>query len=136
VHAGVALLSAVETATSQLASTLDAAALCKMTERGQAAGVVLDGPLAVDNAISAEAARLKGTASGVAGSADVLVVPGLVSSNMLAKQLGYPAGSRELRRGVAAHVPVAPTSRADLPASRMASVALAVLLAPLRALGI
>jgi phosphate acetyltransferase len=131
----VALLSAVETVTSRLASTLDAAALCKMAERGQIAGAVLDGPLAFDNAISAEAARIKGIASGVAGNADVLVVPDLVSGNMLAKQLEYLAGAASCGVVVGAQVPIALTSRADSPASRMASAALAALLAPQPAQG-
>jgi len=125
----VALLSAVETVTGSLVSTLDAAALCKMADRGQISGAVLDGPLAFDNAISAEAARVKGIASPVAGAADILVVPDLESGNMLAKQLEYLAGAAICGVVVGARVPIALTSRADLPSSRMASAAMAVMLA-------
>ncbi len=121
----VALLSAVETVTPAIASTLDAAALCKMADRGQIAHAVLDGPLAFDNAISAEAARIKGIASPVAGEADILVVPDLESGNMLAKQLEYLAGAAGCGAVLGARVPIALTSRADAPISRLASAALA-----------
>ncbi|MEY4749305.1 MAG: hypothetical protein RIQ60_1519 [Pseudomonadota bacterium] len=125
----VALLSAVETVTEKLASTLDAAALCKMADRGQIAGAVLDGPLAFDNAISAEAARIKGISSPVAGQADILFVPDLESGNMLAKQLEYLAGAASCGVVLGARVPIALTSRADPAISRVASAALAGVLA-------
>ncbi|MBT9594844.1 MAG: bifunctional enoyl-CoA hydratase/phosphate acetyltransferase [Vitreoscilla sp.] len=125
----VALLSAIETVTPRLTSTLDAAALCKMADRGQIAGAVLDGPLAFDNAISAEAAAIKGIESPVAGDADILVVPDLESGNMLAKQLEYLAGASGCGVVLGARVPIALTSRADPPISRQGSVALAGLLA-------
>lgn len=121
----VALLSAVETVTPTIASTLDAAALCKMADRGQIAGALLDGPLAFDNAISAEAARIKGIVSPVAGVADILVTPDLESGNMLAKQLEYLAGAAGCGVVLGARVPIALTSRADAPISRIASAALA-----------
>lgn len=126
----VAILSAVETVTPRLVSTLDAAALCKMADRGQITGAVLDGPLAFDNAISSEAARIKGIVSPVAGQADILVVPDLEAGNLLAKQLEYLAGAASCGVAVGAAVPIALTSRADSAASRMASAALAVLMAP------
>lgn len=125
----VALLAAVETVTPRLASTLDAAALCKMADRGQIAGAVLDGPLAFDNAISADAAAMKGIRSPVAGQADILVVPDLESGTMLAKQLDHLAGASGCGAVLGARVPIALTSRADPPISRRASVALAGLLA-------
>jgi phosphate acetyltransferase len=125
----VALLSAVETVTPRLASTIDAAALCKMADRGQITGALLDGPLAFDNAVSPEAARIKGIASPVAGCADVLVVPDLESGNMLAKQLEYLAGACSCGVVAGARVPIALTSRADPPLARAASAALALLLA-------
>jgi phosphate acetyltransferase len=121
----VALLSAVETVTPRLASTIDAAALCKMAERGQIAGALLDGPLAFDNAISAEAARIKGIVSQVAGQADILIVPDLEAGNMLGKQLEYLAGAASCGVVLGARVPIALTSRADAPISRVASAALA-----------
>ncbi|MBG6080351.1 phosphate acetyltransferase [Rubrivivax gelatinosus] len=121
----VALLSAVETVTPRLASTLDAAALCKMADRGQITGALLDGPLAFDNAISVEAARIKNIESPVAGNADILVVPDLEAGNMLAKQLEYLAGAASCGVVLGARVPIALTSRADAPISRMASAALA-----------
>jgi phosphate acetyltransferase len=121
----IALLSAVETVTARIASTLDAAALCKMAERGQIRGALLDGPLAFDNAISPEAARIKGIVSEVAGRADVLLVPDLEAGNMLAKQLEYLAGAASCGVVLGARVPIALTSRADSPTSRMASTALA-----------
>lgn len=125
----VAILSAVETVTSKLPSTLDAAALCKMADRGQITGGVLDGPLAFDNAISPEAAREKGLDSAVAGQADLLVVPDLVSGNILAKQLTFLAGADAAGVVVGARVPIILTSRADSEAARIASCAVAVLMA-------
>ncbi|MBQ0943500.1 bifunctional enoyl-CoA hydratase/phosphate acetyltransferase [Ideonella sp. 4Y16] len=125
----VAILSAVETVTPRIASTLDAAALCKMADRGQISGAVLDGPLAFDNAISAEAARIKGISSPVSGQADILVVPDLEAGNMLAKQLEYLAGASSCGVVLGARVPIALTSRADGADSRVASAALAALLA-------
>jgi len=125
----VALLSAVETVTPRIASTLDAAALCKMADRQQICGAVLDGPLAFDNAISAAAARIKGIDSEVAGDADILMVPDLEAGNMLAKQLEYLAGAASCGVVLGARTPIALTSRADSPAVRMASAALAVVAA-------
>ena len=125
----VAILSAVETVNPKMVSTLDAAALCKMADRGQIAGGLLDGPLAFDNAISAEAARIKGIRSEVAGDADILLVPDLESGNMLAKQLEYLAGAASCGIVLGARVPIALTSRADGEASRLASAALAARLA-------
>jgi phosphotransacetylase/acyl dehydratase len=125
----VAILSAVETVTPKLRSTLEAAALCKMADRQQIIGGVVDGPLAFDNAVSEEAARAKGIVSPVAGRADVLVVPDLESGNMLAKQLEYLAEADVAGIVLGARVPIALTSRADKPLSRMVSCALALLLA-------
>jgi phosphate acetyltransferase/phosphate butyryltransferase len=124
----VAILSAVETVTPKLRSTLDAAALCKMADRGQITGGVVDGPLAFDNAVSEEAARVKGIVSPVAGRADIFVVPDLESGNMLIKQLEYLADARAAGIVLGARVPIALTSRADKPSSRMASCAIALLL--------
>ena len=121
----VALLSAVETVTAKIASTLDAAALCKMAQRGQITGALLDGPLAFDNAISAEAARIKGIDSPVSGDADILVLPDLESGNVAAKLLEYLAGAASCGVVLGARVPIALTSRADGAASRVASAALA-----------
>lgn len=125
----VAILSAVETITPQIASTIDAAALCKMVQRKQITGAIVDGPLAFDNAISAEAARIKDIDSPVAGQADILMVPDLESGNMLAKQLEYLAGASSCGVVLGARVPIALTSRADGAASRVASAALVKLLA-------
>ena len=125
----VALLAAIETVTPKLVSTLDAAALCKMADRGQITGALLDGPLAFDNAISIEAAQIKGIRSEVAGQADILVVPDLEAGNMLAKQLEYLAGAASCGVVLGARVPIALTSRADAPISRLASAALAGVLA-------
>jgi phosphate acetyltransferase len=125
----VAILSAVETVNPKIPSTLDAALLCKMADRGQISGALLDGPLAFDNAISRAAARIKKIASPVAGDADVLVVPDLEAGNMLAKQLSYLAGADSAGIVLGAKVPVILTSRADTVASRLASIALARLLA-------
>ena len=129
----VALLSAVETVSAKIPSTLDAAALCKMAERGQIVGGVLDGPLAFDNAVSEEAARTKGIASAVAGHADILLVPDLVSGNMLAKQLEYLADAQIAGIVLGARVPIILTSRADKTIARLGSCAIALLLARHRA---
>ena len=125
----VAILSAVETVSPYIPSTLDAAALCKMADRGQITGGVLDGPLAFDNAISAHAAEIKHIESVVAGDADILAVPDLESGNMLAKQLEYLAGATGSGLVLGARVPIALTSRADGPTARVASALLAVLAA-------
>lgn len=122
----VAILSAVETVNPAIPSTLDAAALCKMSERGQIRGGVLDGPLAFDNAVSAHAAEIKHIASPVAGEADILAVPDLESGNMLAKQLEYLAGAVGAGLVLGARVPIALTSRADGPTTRVASALLAL----------
>lgn len=125
----VAILSALETVTPKIASTIDAAALCKMADRGQITGALLDGPLAFDNAISPASVRIKGIHSAVAGQADILIVPDLESGNMLAKQLEYLAGASSCGVVLGATVPIALTSRADDASSRVASAALALLLA-------
>ena len=125
----VAILSAVETVTPNLQSTLDAAALCKMADRGQIIGGLLDGPLAFDNAINLEAAAEKGIVSPVAGRADILVVPDLVAGNLLAKQLTFLAGADAAGVVVGARVPIVLTSRADPESVRIASCAVAVLMA-------
>jgi phosphate acetyltransferase len=124
----VAILSAVETVTPMIRSTLDGAALCKMADRGQITGGILDGPLAFDNAISPEAVAAKGIVSPVAGCADILVVPDIEAGNMLAKQLEYLGGAEGAGIVLGARVPIILTSRADDSTSRMASCALAVLL--------
>ncbi len=123
----VAILSAVEFVTEKLPSTLDATALCKMAERGQIAGGVLDGPLAFDNAISAEAAAIKGLHSEVAGNADILVVPDIESGNMLYKQLRYFSGAQGAGIVIGAKVPIILTSRAGDAENRVISSALALL---------
>jgi phosphate acetyltransferase/phosphate butyryltransferase len=125
----VAILSAVETVTERLRSTLDAAALCKMADRGQITGGILDGPLAFDNAVSAEAARTKGIVSPVAGRADIFVVPDLEAGNMLAKQLEYLAEAQVAGIVLGARVPIILTSRADQILARLGSCAIALLLA-------
>ena len=125
----VAILSAVETINPNIPSTLDAAALCKMADRGQIKGGVLDGPLAFDNAISLHAAQIKHIESAVAGDADILMVPDLESGNMLAKQLEYLAGASGSGLVLGARVPIALTSRADGPMTRVASALLAQLAA-------
>jgi phosphate acetyltransferase len=125
----VAILSAVETVNPKINSTLEAAALCKMADRGQITGGLVDGPLAFDTAISLEAARTKGIVSPVAGQADILVVPDLETGNMLAKQLEYLADAQSSGIVVGARVPIMLTSRADSPLAHMASCALALLLA-------
>jgi phosphotransacetylase len=123
----VAILSAVETVSSKIPSTIDAAALCKMAERGQIVGGILDGPLAFDNAISSIAARTKGISGPVAGDADILVVPDLEAGNMLAKQLIYLADAQAAGIVLGARLPIILTSRADGDAARLASCALAQL---------
>ena len=125
----VAILAAVETVTPSMPATLDAAALCKMADRGQIAGGLLDGPLAFDNAVSIAAARTKGIVSDVAGQADILVVPDLESGNMLAKQVMYMGDAASAGIVLGAKVPVVLTSRADSRESRMASCAIALMLA-------
>ena len=125
----VAILSAIETVTSKLRSSIEAAALCKMADRKQITGGVVDGPLAFDNAVSEEAAKIKEIVSPVAGKADILVVPDLESGNMLAKQLEYLAEAQTAGIVLGARVPIALTSRADSPMSRMTSCAIALLLA-------
>jgi phosphate acetyltransferase/phosphate butyryltransferase len=125
----VAILAAVETVNPHMPATLDAAALCKMADRGQISGAVLDGPLAFDNAVSLAAARIKGIVSDVAGQADILVVPNLESGNMLAKQLEYLGGAISAGIVMGARVPVVLTSRSDGREARIASMALASLLA-------
>jgi len=124
----VAILSAIETVTPKLRSTMDAAALCKMADRGQITGGILDGPLAFDNAISLVAAKTKGIQSQVAGEADILVVPDLEAGNMLAKQLEYLADAQAAGIVLGARVPIVLTSRADSAHSRIASCAVALLL--------
>src|SRR5271166_2249349 len=125
----VAILSAVETVTESIRSTLDAAALCKMADRGQITGGILDGPLAFDNAVSEEAAKTKGIVSPVAGRADIFVVPDLVAGNMLAKQLEYLAEAQIAGIVLGASVPIILTSRADETLARLGSCAIALLLA-------
>jgi phosphate acetyltransferase len=123
----VAILSAVEQVTPSIPSTIEAAALCKMADRGQIAGGVLDGPLALDNAISPEAARIKGIRSPVAGVAQVLMVPDLEAGNMLAKNLTFLANAEAAGIVLGARVPIILTSRADSPRSRLASCAVAAI---------
>lgn len=124
----VAILSATEEVNPNLPSTLDAAALCKMADRGQIKGGILDGPLAFDNAISMEAAQTKGIESKVAGKADVLIVPSLEAGNMLAKQMDYMANANAYGVALGAKVPIILTSRADTVDERRGSCALAALL--------
>ena len=128
----VAILSAVETVTSKIPSTIEAAALCKMADRGQITGGVLDGPLAFDNAIDPEAARIKGIKSEVAGRAQILVVPDLEAGNMLAKNLSFMAKADAAGIVLGARVPIILTSRADSVRTRMASCAVATLYADAR----
>jgi len=125
----VAILSAVETVTSKIPSTIDAAALCKMAERGQITGGILDGPLAFDNAISREAAAIKHIKSEVCGDADILLVPDLEAGNMLAKELSFLANADAAGIVLGARVPIILTSRADSVRARMASCAVAALYA-------
>jgi len=125
----VAILAAVETINSKMQATLDAAALCKMADRGQIRGAILDGPLAFDNAIDAEAARIKGIHSEVAGDPDILLVPDLEAGNMLAKQLTFLANADSAGLVLGARVPIILTSRADSAKARLASCAVASLAA-------
>jgi phosphotransacetylase len=128
----VAILAAVETVTSKMPATIDAAALCKMAERGQIKGAILDGPMAFDNAISKEAAATKGIQSPVAGDPDILLAPDLEAGNMLAKQLSFLANADSAGMVLGAKVPIILTSRADSVRSRIASCAVAVLVAHAR----
>jgi len=128
----VAILSAVETVTSKIPSTIEAAALCKMADRGQIVGGLLDGPLAFDNAVDVEAARIKGIKSEVAGRAQILVVPDLEAGNMLAKNLAYFAKADGAGIVLGARVPIILTSRADSLRARLASCAVATLYAEAR----
>jgi phosphate acetyltransferase len=128
----VAILAAVETVNSKMQATLDAAALCKMADRGQIKGGLLDGPLAFDNAISKEAAAIKGIESKVAGEPDILLVPDLEAGNMLAKQLTFLANADSAGIVLGARVPIILTSRADSVRSRIASCGVAMLAAHAR----
>lgn len=128
----VAILAAVETVTSKMPATIDAAALCKMAERGQITGGILDGPLAFDNAISKQAARTKGIHSEVAGDPDILLAPDLEAGNILAKQLTFLANADSAGLVLGARVPIILTSRADSVSSRIASCAVAMLAAHAR----
>ena len=128
----VAILAAVETVTSRMPATIDAAALCKMAERGQIVGGILDGPLAFDNAISKEAAKTKGITSDVAGDPDILIAPDLEAGNILAKQLTFLANADSAGLVLGARVPIILTSRADSVRSRIASCAVAMLVAHAR----
>jgi phosphotransacetylase len=128
----VAILAAVETVTTKMPATIDAAALCKMAERGQITGAVVDGPLAFDNAISREAAAIKGIRSPVAGDPDILLVPDLEAGNILAKQLSFLANADSAGLVLGARVPIILTSRADSVRSRIASCAVATLAAHAR----
>ena len=128
----VAILAAVETVHSKMPATLDAAALCKMADRGQIKGGLLDGPLAFDNAISRDAAKTKGIASEVAGDPDILLAPDLEAGNMMAKLLSFLANSDSAGLVLGARVPVILTSRADSVRSRIASCAVAVMAAHAR----
>jgi phosphate acetyltransferase len=128
----VAILSAMETVNPNVPSTLEAAALCKMADRGQITGALLDGPLALDNAISVEAAAIKKIVSPVAGRANVLIVPDLEAGNMLAKSLSFLAKADSAGIVLGAKVPIILTSRADSVVARLASCAVAVLVAQAR----
>jgi phosphotransacetylase len=128
----VAILAAVETVTSKMPATIDAAALCKMAERGQIRGALLDGPLAFDNAISKEAAKTKGIRSEVAGDPDILLAPDLEAGNILAKQLSFLANADSAGLVLGARVPIILTSRADSVRSRIASCGVAMLAAHAR----
>ena len=132
VEVRVAILSALETVTAKVPSTIEAAALCKMAERGQITGALLDGPLALDNAISPTAAAIKQIASPVAGRANVLVVPDLEAGNMLAKSLSFLAQADAAGIVLGTRVPVILTSRADALLTRLASCAVAVMVAAAR----
>ena len=128
----VAILSAMETVTAKVPSTIEAAALCKMADRGQITGAVLDGPLALDNAISAGAADIKSIASPVAGRANILVVLALEAGNMLAKSLSFLAQADAAGIVLGARVPIILTSRANSLLTRLASCAVAILVATAR----
>jgi phosphotransacetylase len=128
----VAILAAVETVTSKMPATIDAAALCKMAQRGQIRGGILDGPLAFDNAISAQAAEIKGIQSDVTGDPDILLAPDLEAGNILAKQLSFLANADSAGMVLGARVPVILTSRADSVRSRIASCGVAMLVAHAR----
>jgi phosphate acetyltransferase len=128
----VAILSAMETVNPSVPSTIEAAALCKMADRGQITGGILDGPLALDNAIDLTAAKIKKIESPVAGQADILVVPDLEAGNMLAKSLTFMAGADAAGIVLGARVPIILTSRADLLIARLASCAVAALVAAAR----
>ena len=128
----VAILSAMETVNPKVLSTIEAAALCKMADRGQITGALIDGPLALDNAISEEAAKIKGIRSPVAGRANVLVAPDLDAGNMLAKSLSFLAQADAAGIVLGARVPVILTSRADSVTTRLASCAVAALVAQAR----
>jgi len=123
----VAILSALETVTARIPSTIEAAALCKMADRHQITGGILDGPLAFDNAISLESAKVKHIDSPVAGDADILLVPDMEAGNMLAKELSYLSGAEAAGIVLGAQVPIMLTSRADSPHARLASCAVAML---------
>jgi phosphotransacetylase len=125
----VAILAAVETVTTKMPATIDAAALCKMAERGQIQNALLDGPLAFDNAISKEAAKIKGIASEVAGDPDILLVPDLEAGNILAKLLSFLAKADSAGLVLGARVPIILTSRADSVRARIASCGVAMLVA-------
>jgi phosphotransacetylase len=125
----IAIVSAVETVSPDIRSTVDAAALCKMADRGQIVGGILDGPLGFDNAVPLEAARTKGIVSPVAGQADILVVPDLEAGNMLAKQLIYFAEAEVAGIVLGTRVPIMLTSRADNTIARLGSCAIALILA-------
>jgi phosphotransacetylase len=131
-EAKVAILSAVETVTEKIPSTLVAAALCKMADRGQITGALVDGPLAFDNAVNEAATQTKHIVSPVAGKANILLVPDLEAGNMLAKQLTYMADADAAGIVLGARIPIMLTSRADTPRTRIASAAVAVLLAHAR----
>jgi len=128
----VAILSAMETVNPKVPSTIEAAALCKMADRGQITGALLDGPLALDNAIDPNAAAIKRIVSPVAGRANVLVVPDLEAGNMLAKSLSFLAAADAAGIVLGARVPIVLTSRADSRLTRLASTAVAVLVAAAR----
>jgi phosphate acetyltransferase len=128
----VALLSAIETVNPKVPSTIEAGALCKMADRGQITGAILDGPLALDNAISLESVKIKKIKSPVAGRANVLVVPDLEAGNMLAKSLSFLAGADAAGIVLGARVPIILTSRADSVLTRLASCAVAVMVAKAR----
>ena len=128
----VAILSAMETINPKLQSTIEAGALCKMADRGQITGGILDGPLALDNAIDLDAAKIKKIESPVAGRADILVVPDLEAGNMLAKSLSFMADADAAGIGLGARVPIILTSRADSVLTRLASCAVAALVAHAR----